>query len=178
MATASYQFPVLYAIPLECLCPSWPAYESRWTRPRKIGTFGSQAQAAAVQARARIPKRNQTCNQNKNDAPKNESQSSLPLEAAGIANLHLVSSSCSLTPHALADALARGNVARALRLRQRAQVEASLATASTSSSRSSVSTLSSPSSSNLPLFEDPCDEESPFISPSGSAGAQRSAPSQ
>ena len=144
MATSTYQFPLLFVTPLECLCPSWPAYETRWTRSRKVGTFGWQAQSAAVQARARVRKRNQVCNEEKSHDMQDETLPSLPPEAAGAERTHSASSGC-LFPRTLADALARGNASRALRLRQRAQVEASLATASTSSSFSSVSSPSTPS---------------------------------
>ncbi|KAI0727816.1 hypothetical protein C8Q72DRAFT_427096 [Fomitopsis betulina] len=131
MAILSYQFPLLYVAPLECFCPSWPAYEARRTRSRKFGTFGSQAQGSAVQACARIHQhKHATKHEEKRDDMSKGSSSSLSLEAA--------------------DALARGDVSRALRLRQRARVNTSLKTASTSSF-----SPSSPTTSIVPLSDDP-----------------------
>lgn len=150
MAILSYQFPLLYVAPLECFCPSWPAYEARRTRSRKFGTFGSQAQGSAVQACARIHQhKHATKHEEKRDDMSKGSSSSLSLEAAGTDATHSMLSSCSFSD-ALTDALARGDVSRALRLRQRARVNTSLKTASTSSF-----SPSSPTTSIVPLSDDP-----------------------
>lgn len=143
----------VYQFPSSVLCPSaessgrsWPMYDARQPRTRKAGTFGSRDQAVVIQVRKRVQKEKEE-RHNTNEQVKAEKGPRIlfSLEAA--------------------DALAGGNVSRALQLQQRAQVAASFAsglvTAATEPRCSSlhISGRSSPTASLVSLSGDSGYEE-------------------
>ncbi|KAH9937312.1 uncharacterized protein B0H18DRAFT_970045 [Fomitopsis serialis] len=123
MPASFYQFPSsVFRLSAESSGRSWPMYDARQPRTRKAGTFGSRGQAAAIHVRKRLQKEKQE-HRNTNEQVKAEGpRKSFSREAA--------------------DALAIGNVSRALQLQQRAQVAASFASGL-------VSTASEPRSPSL-----------------------------